>query len=52
VVFSYTRYTHLLEKELKYEASTVYAFSGETGQKRVSLVLIVCKSLEFRAGTT
>lgn len=41
---------HLLEKKLKYGVSTVYAFSGETGQKRVSLVLY--KSLEFRAGTT
>ena len=50
MVFSYTRHMHLLEKKLKYGVSTVYAFSGETGQKRVSLVLY--KSLEFRAGTT
>jgi len=50
VVFSYTRYRHLLEKKLKYGDSVVYAFSGETGQNRISLVLTVYKSFKFRAG--
>ena len=51
-VFSYIRYTYLLQKTRKYGASAVSGFCGENGQKRVSLVLIVYKSLELRAGTT
>ena len=40
------------KRSLSTELLLFNAFSAETGQKSVGLVLIVCSSLEFRAATT
>jgi hypothetical protein len=50
--YSVTPTTRICWKIRFSKKRVLFVHSQETGQKRVRLALSVCKSLEFRAGTT